>query len=298
MVFTAMIVVLVFGSIHAQAAVKKDVSSKTLRSMARTYLAFGDYEKAHTFAAKALNKANTSRADVGEKAICMIDLATVYSYQGNLEKSETLFTQGVHLQKQALFANHPYVAQTLRMLSEVHRRQGDYDHAEQTLSQATEIMQAHTSTDSKEMAPFILESAKLLADTGNFEQSESQYQKALTLFKESYGTNHLMTANVYESMSALYLDAGELDQADQYISQALKTKTKIFGRYHSVLIDSMLTKARICRLKGRVEKSEYYLSKVKGAVENSKNVITTARVYQQVNQIRNEGLVAAAVTTN
>ena len=296
MLFTAAVAVFLFASVQTQAAVKKDAASKTLRSMARTYLAFGDYEKAQTFAQKALDKANNS-ADLGEKAICLIDMATIYSYQDRLAKSEKLFTQGIQLQKQALFGNHPYVAQSMRMLCEVYRRQGDYSRARQTLTEAIEMMRANTSSESKEMAPFLLEAANLLMDTGKYEESEVQYQKALKLFKETYGANHLMTANVYESMAKLYLAQGNLEEADQHVSEALKTKTRIFGRYHSVLIDSMLTKARICRMQGELEKSEYYLDKVKGTVADSKNVVTTARVYEQVNQIRREGLVATAVTT-
>ena len=86
------------------------------------------------------------------------------------------FRSGVQLQKKALFDDHPYVAQTYRMLSDVQRRAGDLDKAEQSLAQAVSIMLNHCDIESKEMSPFILESAKLYAAKGDFEKAQADYR--------------------------------------------------------------------------------------------------------------------------
>ena len=55
----------------------KSYSIKTLRSMARAYMAFGEYEKAHFVAAKALRQGRSQKMDAGEMALCLIDMGTV-----------------------------------------------------------------------------------------------------------------------------------------------------------------------------------------------------------------------------
>ncbi|MHC5115679.1 MAG: tetratricopeptide repeat protein [Planctomycetota bacterium] len=144
----------------------KQMSTKTLRSMARAYMAFGKYEKAHTVAAQALQRARSQSTDPGEMALCLIDMGTVCSYEGLLTQARERLEEGVEFQKKALFDDHPYVAHTLRMLSDVCLRQGDLEQAETVLSQAVGIMLNHCDLQSKEMAPFILESANLQLEKG------------------------------------------------------------------------------------------------------------------------------------
>ena len=56
---------------------RKYTSSKTLRSMARIYMAYGEYAKAQPLAEKALNLAKMKGASDSELAMCFIDLATL-----------------------------------------------------------------------------------------------------------------------------------------------------------------------------------------------------------------------------
>jgi len=276
----------------------KHLSTKTLRSMARAYLAFGKYEKAQTFAGRALQQAKSEETDVGELALCLIDMGTVCGYEGSLSRASEYLEEGVSLQKKALNNNHPYVAQTLRLLCDVYRRQGDLQGAETVLSEAVLITLDHCNVESKEMAPFILEAANLKYDMGQFDAALCNYQKALDIFQESYGATHLMTANVLDKMARLYLEQNDTQQASSLMQESLTIKKRIFGRYHPSLIDSWLEMARICRHQGQIERCEYYLAKSQETASQSRNAITMARVYEQTKQIRNEGLVAAAISTS
>lgn len=280
----------------AQSRVDKSMSSRTLRTMARIYMTYGNYEKAQLMAEQAC--AMTQSAEIGssERALCMIDLATVYSGLGRLSESDQMFQAGIEIQKKALFDDHPYVAQSYRMLSDVQRRAGDLGRAEQSLEQAVKIMLNHCDLQSKEMSPFVLESAKLAAAKGDFEQAQAGYRMALDMIEANYGTAHLMTASVLESMAECCLTQQEYDQADTYISRALTIRQQLFGRQHTLMIDTWLTKARICRAKGEMERSEYYLARVTASVEKSRNAITLATVYEKVNRVRSEGVVASAVS--
>ncbi|MHC4759738.1 MAG: tetratricopeptide repeat protein [Planctomycetota bacterium] len=276
----------------------KQMSTKTLRSMARAYMAFGKYEKAHTVAAQALQRARSQSTDPGEMALCLIDMGTVCSYEGLLTQARERLEEGVEFQKKALFDDHPYVAHTLRMLSDVCLRQGDLEQAETVLSQAVGIMLNHCDLQSKEMAPFILESANLQLEKGDLKRASDNYQAALDIYEQSYGSQHLMTANVLEKMARLHIVRNDTQEADSLMSQSLKIKTRIYGRYHPQLIDSWLAMARMCKQQGQSERCEYYLAKSTETVSNTRNAVTMARVYEQVNQIRKQTLVASAISAN
>lgn len=276
----------------------KQMSTKTLRSMARAYMAFGKYEKAHTVAAQALQRARSQSTDPGEMALCLIDMGTVCSYEGLLTQARERLEEGVEFQKKALFDDHPYVAHTLRMLSDVCLRQGDLEQAETVLSQAVGIMLNHCDLQSKEMAPFILESANLQLEKGDLKRASDNYQAALDIYEQSYGSQHLMTANVLEKMARLHIVRNDTQEADSLMSQSLKIKTRIYGRYHPQLIDSWLAMARLCKQQGQSERCEYYLAKSTETVSNTRNAVTMARVYEQVNQIRKQTLVASAISAN
>ncbi|MCE5184737.1 MAG: tetratricopeptide repeat protein [Planctomycetaceae bacterium] len=270
------------------------ISTKSLRSMARAYLSFGKYDKAAAAAQKALQQAQEQHAETGELALCMIDLGTVYSYEGQLKEAQVKFEKGIELQKQALFAEHPYVAHTLRMLSDVCRRQGDLEKAETVLSEAVQIMLKNCDLQSKEMAPFVAETAHLQFAKGELDKAQSNYVLALDLMESTYGTNHLVTANLKENYAKLLMARHEYATADELLSSALTVKTRIFGRYDLTLVDNWLTKAYLCQVQGKTEQCEYYLAKSTASAAESRNVITMARIYDKVNKIRAGGLFALA----
>lgn len=297
---TIYLMLLVGLSVESVAATqnRSNLSSQKLRSMARIFMTYGDYEKARGLAEKAYSAARAGNTEANETALCMIDLGTVYSNLDMLSEAARFLESGVELQKQALFETHPYVAHTYRLLSDVQRRSSQLAQAEQSLAVAVGIMLEHCDLQSKEMSPFILESAKLYSAKGQFAKAQENYQIALDMIEQSYGPQHLMTANVLESMAQCSFIQQDYDRADGYITSAMAIQSKLFGRTNPMLVDVWLTKARIQRAKGQIDRSEYYLSKATASVENSRNVVTLAKVYEQVNQVRNEKLVAAAVSLN
>ena len=292
-IYCIIIALLLFqGAVEAKRTNKK-LSTRTLRTMARIYMTTGNYDKARVLAEKAYSEALKTTVEFNEMALCMIDLATVYSNLEMLSKSDRMFQSGIKLQKQALFADHPYVAQTYRMLSDVQRRAGDLDEAEQSLSQAVSIMLNHCDIQSKEMSPFIFESAKLYSAKGQFEQAQVNYEMALDMAEQNYGPRHLMTANILESMAQCSIRQNDFQRADECISKAIKIQRGLLGRQNPMMIDVLLTKARVCRAQGQIDRSEYYLCQATASVEKSRNAITLARVYEKVNQIRKEGVTIA-----
>ncbi len=266
--------------------VRKHPSSRTLRSMARMYMAYGEYTKAQPLAEKALTLAKRKGASDSELAMCFIDLAILYSNQGKLVDAEKMCESGLHLQKKVLYKNHPYVAYTWRTLSSIYQEQGRYHQAKSALDKAMAIMLDSHSADDKAMAPFFVDIAKLLVAQGEFEQAESYYQRAMVLINNSYGPDHLYTANVLGSIAKLYTLQERYAEAEKLINRAIATQEKIYGPDHHLIAPSWLTKAKVCQVKGDYAQAERLIKKALVAVEKTGNAAAFAKLERSAEEIR------------
>lgn len=272
----------------------QNVSTATLRSMARVYMAYGNYDKAQTITETAMGQAR--RQDIGgeELAMCLIDLGTVYSYQDMLEEAADMLSRGVQLQKQSV-GNHPYVANTLQMLCDIYCRAGQYQQAQDTLDEAFLIMTRYQKQQDREMLSFEASRAKLAAAQGQAAKAGILYTELLSRTIEFYGENHLQTASVLIGAAQADFMQGSIDLAGRRVEQALMIQERYFGSNHPMLIDAWLTMAQINRAAGKNTEAETWLSKVIQAVQTRHNAVTLARIHQKVNAVRAEN---AYVTLN
>jgi len=254
---------LLIGSVSGEEPrqAKKSHSSKTLRTMARVYMAFGEYEKAQPLAENALILAKKRRESESELALCFIDLATLYKYQNKLADAEKMCEMGLKLQKENLYENHPYVAYTLRISGSIYKEQGKYRQARAALDKAMVIMHESHKDNDKALAPFWVDFASLLVAKGDLEQAEGYYQKAITLINSSYGPDHLYTANVLGGVAKLYALQGRYDEAEKLIDHTIATQERIYGPDNHLIAESWLTKAKVCRAKGDYVRSEKLIEK-------------------------------------
>lgn len=262
-------IVLSLGIVNASAApAQRAYSSGSLRSMARVYMACGSYEKAQPLLERALNLAKKTNTADSEMCACVIDLAYLYKNQGNMAEAETMCLLGLEMQQKVNGRNHPYVAYTLRILSEIYGRQARYDEAVGTLEQALTIMRGFTLEEDQDLAPFKVDMARLLAARGDYEKAESYYKNAIASIEKNFGADHLYTAKVYSSMASLYVQRGRYAEAEELISKALPIQERVHGPNHHLLIPVWLVKSRIYEAKGDLLNAKVFLEKSLGAVEN------------------------------
>jgi len=275
---------------------RKRLSSKTLRSMARIYMAYGEYKKAQPLAEKALTSAKTEQSSDYELAMCLIDLATLYKNQGRLLDAEKMCQLGLDLQKKVLYKNHPHLAYTLSILSSIYYEQDKLNQAWSALDDAMTIMHDSHSPDDKAMAPFFVDIAKLLVTQGDFEEAENYYQKAMDLINNSYGPEHLYTANVLCSVAKLYTMQERYDEAEKLIDRVITVQEKIYGSEHHLIAPSWLTKAKICQVKGEYAQAEKLINRALVAIEKSGNAAAFTKLQQDIKEIRVSRQVAYAPT--
>jgi tetratricopeptide (TPR) repeat protein len=264
---------------------QKNPSSKTLRSMARVYMAYGEYMKAQPLAEKALALAKTKQVSDSELAMCLIDLATLYTYQGELDKAEEMCKKGLQIQKKILYKKHPHLAYTLRILSAIYYEQGEYSKSKSVLDDAFVIMTDNPVVDDEAMAPFSVDMARVLVAQGNLEQAESYYQKAMLSIDACYGPNHLYTANVLAGMAKLYTLQKRYAEAEELINRAIQVQEKIYGPDHHLIAASWLTKARICQEKGELIQAQNLVNKSLSAIEKSGNPTAFTKLQQEAKDI-------------
>ena len=273
---------------------KSFFSSKTLRTMARIRMAYGDYTKAQPLAEQALSLAKRNNASNSEIAMCLIDLAILYKNQNKLVDAEKMCVLGLQLQEKALYKNHPYTAYTLRSLSSIYQQQTRYNEAADALDKAITVMLDSHGKNDKAMAPFFVDIAKLNTARGNLEKSEIYYEKAMSLINISYGPNHLYTATVLSGLAQLYTAQGRYSEAETVINRALATQEKIYGSNHHLIVPSWLTKAKLCQINGDRTEAENLIRRALAAVEKTGNAALLAKVELDIRKIRVSKLVAYA----
>jgi tetratricopeptide (TPR) repeat protein len=257
----------------------------TLRSMARIYMAYGEYAKAQRLAEEALIQARKQDASNTELATCLIDLGTLYSLQGRLSEAEEMCNLGLQLQKKTLFDEHPYIAQTLRTLSTIYRRQERFGKAKKALDDAIGIVQHRHKRQDEEMAPFHVDMAKLLFAEGKLAEAERYYNKAIAGIKATYGVDHLYTANVFAGMAELYELQGKYTEAEGLIKKALTIQEKMYGPEHHLLISSLLTGSRISKATGDYKQAQKYINKAINAAEKTGTALSTAELHEHAARI-------------
>jgi tetratricopeptide (TPR) repeat protein len=303
--FVLTLIVLLFESIALGISQqpKKNLSCRTLRSMARVYMAYGEYTKAQPLAEIALDCAKEKSESESELAMCYIDLGTLYKCQGKLPEAADLCEKGLVLQEKVLYKSHPYVAYTLRTLSTIYLGQGDYEKATEAMDKAVAIMLESHTKDDKALAPFWVDIASILVEKGNYEEAEGYYTKAMNLINASYGPDHLYTANVLCGVAKLYTLQGRHDEAEKIIDSTIAKQEKIYGAGHHLVAPSWLIKARICLAKGNDSDSEELFKKALDSVRKSGNMSLYTMLEENIEDIRTNGesttrSVAKAVNKN
>lgn len=264
---------------------KKTLSSRTLRAMARIYMAYGEYAKAQPFAERALIAAKANDSCDLETARSLIDLAYLYNEQGKLEDAEKMCTLGLQLQQKLYYEKHPYIAYTLMTLSSIYQARDKYDQAESALDKAMSIMLESHTPDSVALIPFQVSFGKLLTAQGQFEKADTYYQSAMILINNSYGPDHLYTAIVLGSIARLYTLQERYTEAEELINRAVATQEKFYGPDHHLVAASWLTKARLCQIRGNRTESNELIEKALSAVKKSGNMTILAKMKQRAEKI-------------
>jgi len=242
----------------AKAANESDAcTSKALQTLARICMSKGEYEKAEMLIDRALNAASSDE----DKSCCLIDRAWVYKNQGRFEQAGQSCLLGLQLQQQLYYANHPYIAYTLRILGSIYQAQGDFRSAAESFDTAISIISKCHPADDPVVASFEIDAARLLAAEGKFARAEQQFDRAVAVIIDYYGPDNLYTASVLGDRAKLYYIQGRLDEAQSMLDYSLDIQEKVYGRDNRLLVGNRLTLARVLQARGQTDNARDLLTK-------------------------------------
>jgi tetratricopeptide (TPR) repeat protein len=254
-------VLFIMALIYARSAKAANESGvcppKALQALARICMSKGEYDKAETLIDRALS-AVTSDED---KSSCLIDRAWVYKNQGRFAQAEQSCLLGLQLQQKLYYADHPYIAYTLRILGSIYQAQGDFRSATESFERAISIIRKCHSAADPVVASFEIDAARLLAAEGKFAQAEQQYERAVAVIINYYGPDNLYTAGVLGDLAKLYYIQGRLDEAQSILNYSLDIQEKVYGQDNRLLVGNRLTLAKVLQAGGQSSQARGLLTK-------------------------------------
>lgn len=212
--------------ILAASAAKADISCqtanpKTLRSMARVYIAYGQFDKAQPLAKQAVLSAIRRNAPQTEIALGLMDYALVCNGLGQFDDAAALMEKSLQLQRDNWGVDHPYVAAAWRLLAEIYCRQQRPDAAQDALAEAFRIALRYADATSRQMLPFWQTAGLLALTQARLDAAVGCYHTAAALAERYYGAQHLYTGQLQAELAQAAWRAGDLTLALDQIEKAV-----------------------------------------------------------------------------
>ena len=244
-------------------------ASHKLRSMARVYMAFEDFSEATPLLKQACKLLESTECEE-EYSLCLIDLAYVYLHVNEYKLSLEYCQQGFNIQLKVLGENHPNLAYTLRLLSNIYLELGNIEASIHSIDRALQITDIYYSEFDPFRAPFCLAKARIMAASEKYSEAEEIYNKYLPIIMSYYGKNNLYTSQILTDLGWLSLKQLKLRDAKVLFEEALKIKNKIYGSNHHSMIPCWEGLANILIEENNYSDAKLYLTT---ALEEAKNIL-------------------------
>ena len=237
-----------FGQDHYNTSVSYSYLGIVLKDL-------GDYEGARILLEKAVKSFEKRYGqDHDETATSYSNLATVLKGLGDYEGAKTLMEKAVKSSEKTFGESHPRTALNYSNLATVLKGLGDYEGAKTLLEKAVKSAKKTFGEFHPTTAGRYSNLATVLKDLGDYEGAKTLLEKAAKSDEKTFGESHPTTAGRYWNMGALLLETKELEQALIYTSKANVIYKNTFPDNHPY-----------------ISGTEYYLEKIKTAIEASKS---------------------------
>ena len=194
--------------------------------------------------------------ELSEKSKYLMDLGSLYDFNGCYKEAEPLFNQALEIRRKIYGEYHPSVASSLNNLAELYRKEGKYNEAEPLYKQSLEI----TRKIYGEYHPYIATSLNNLAalyyEEGRYAEAEPLYKQALEILRKIYGEYHPSVAQSINNLAVLYRKEGKYNEAEPLLKQSLEIRRKIYGEYHPDVAQSLNNLALLYDEEGRYAEAE------------------------------------------
>ncbi|OHB55493.1 MAG: hypothetical protein A2Y07_02795 [Planctomycetes bacterium GWF2_50_10] len=234
-------------------------STKSLRAMARVYMAAGEYEKAEPLLSKALANCQSGSSTDEELCLSLLDTSWLYQKQFKYDQALQYCQMGLQLQEKLYFTNHPYIGYTLRNLSAIYNGQGKYNEARSTMDRAMKLMYVTHEVDDPALASFKADLADIMASQGDLAGADNMYRAALAQISIKFGSEHLYTAQVMAGYGKVCLLEGRYFEAQSMLEKSLDIQRAVFGRGSHLLAGVSMTLAEVLMAREQYDQAREHL---------------------------------------
>ena len=216
--------------------VNKRTSSTSSNDTARSMVALGSvlevrakYDQAAQVLEAALKLHPQNKDATVETAENLTELANVYFYQGQYDRSEALNNQALEIDRRLLGEDNPAVAQELNNLGAIAMNRGNYPSSEAFYRRALKIVEAWYGTDHPETAANLTALAQPLTFDKKDDEAQSLLERALTIQEHVNGPVNSTVATTQNQLGILAFQRKQFDVARNYFTRAMETWKQLFG---------------------------------------------------------------------
>lgn len=166
----------------------------------------------------------------------LVNLAKVYSLQGEFEKALGSLKQAMALYSAALGDDHPDVAECFFRMGCVSENMGRLDEALEHHMRALELRLVFLGKGHPQVAMSCNGVAGIHKKLGNLEVALERYEEALAIFIASLGSQNVYVAGTLCNVAEVHAKQDRLDQAMDCYKHVLESMTADMGALHPGLV--------------------------------------------------------------
>jgi tetratricopeptide (TPR) repeat protein len=160
----------------------------------------------------------------------MEKIATVYEFQGNYQKSLTLYNNVVNMHKVFVGESHFTMSSKYHNLGRIYRVQYDYENALFYFKKSVKITEKKLGEKHLKTANHYNSLGVLYELMEKYDESELFYLKSLKIETICLDKNHTSIANTYYNLAVLYKAKGKYEKVEEYFLKSIKINEKIWGK--------------------------------------------------------------------
>lgn len=226
----------------------------------------GDYVKAELEYQQALDIRMKKFGEGVETAQSQSALAGVYQAMGDYDRAEGLHRGVYDILQSKLGPDDPRTIDALSDLGDSHLALGDYTRAESDYNQVLEFWRKQLGSDSPKVAKSLLALGNVHVARGDYTRAESEYNQALNI-QQKLGPDHNKVVEAQHYLGLLYQAKGDYARAESFYSSELSLLEKKLGAAHPLLVESLVSLAKLMMATGRNAQALQYARRAFGISE-------------------------------
>lgn len=196
----------------------------------------------------------------GEKhtdtALCLSNLAGVYSSQGRYGEAEPLYQRVLEISEKVLGAFHPNTALSLNNLAFLYSSRGCYVEAEPLYQRALVIYKEVLGAAHPNTTRSLNNLAELYRSQGRYMEAEPLFLRTLAIREEVLGVAHPDTAISLNNLALLYHSQGRYVDAEPLYQRSLAILEDVLGASHPETANILSNMAGLYHAQDRYTEAE------------------------------------------